>query len=381
MSAFTKPIPLTLYIHIPWCIRKCPYCDFNSHKLIGNLPERDYIATLIRDLEQDLPLVWGRRLSAIFIGGGTPSLFSPDALEQLLQQIHARLPFSNIEVTLEANPGTVEQQRFEQFYQIGINRLSLGIQSFQDDKLKQLGRIHNGTEAQKAIQAAKLAGFSNFNLDLMHGLPYQNLDAALFDLTTALSFNPTHLSWYQLTLEPHTQFYNQPPALPDEDDIWNIQEQGQHYLAKQNYLQYEVSAYSKPGFQCDHNRNYWEFGDYLGIGAGAHSKITDFTQQTISRFWKVKHPKQYLTTQSFVAEKKVVSEQELPFEFMLNALRLNEKIPLKLFEERTGLKLTAIHQSLQQAKQNNLMDWDDTTIYTTELGKRYLNDLISIFLS
>jgi putative oxygen-independent coproporphyrinogen III oxidase len=380
MSVFTKPVPLTLYIHIPWCIQKCPYCDFNSHKLIGNLPEQDYIATLIKDLEQDLPLVWGRRLSAIFIGGGTPSLFSPNVLEQLLQQIHARLPFSNIEITLEANPGTVEQQRFEQFYQIGINRLSLGIQSFQDDKLKQLGRIHNGAEAQKAIQAAKLAGFTNFNLDLMHGLPNQNLADALFDLTTAISFSPTHLSWYQLTLEPHTQFYNQPPVLPNEDDIWNIQEQGQQYLADQNYLQYEVSAYSKPGFQCDHNRNYWEFGDYLGIGAGAHSKITDFTQQTITRFWKVKHPKQYLTTQSFIAEKKVVSEQELPFEFMLNALRLNEKIPIKLFERRTGLKLMAIHQSLQQAKQNNLLDWDDTTIYTTELGKRYLNDLISIFI-
>ncbi len=305
---FNKPIPLALYIHIPWCIRKCPYCDFNSHAVKEAIPEESYLQALIRDLEADLDQIPLRPIQSIFIGGGTPSLFSPDALAALLEAIAARVALArSLEVTLEANPGTVEQTRFVGFRQAGINRLSLGIQSFQPEKLKVLGRIHDDQEAVQAVMAAKQAGFENFNLDLMFGLPNQSLEDALFDLNTALSLKPTHLSWYQLTIEPNTLFYHRKPPLPADDDIWEIQHHGQALLASHGFHQYEISAYSQFGFQSRHNLNYWEFGDYLGIGAGAHAKITNPHNHTITRFWKTKHPKEYLNPdKSFLAGQQTI---------------------------------------------------------------------------
>lgn len=374
-------IPTSLYIHIPWCVKKCPYCDFNSHAAKDQLPELEYVNALIRDLENDLPLIWGRKIQTIFIGGGTPSLFSSDAIEQLMQQLHARLAFSpTIEITMEANPGTVEQQRFNHYRALGINRLSLGIQSFQDDKLKLLGRIHDSNEAHLAIATAKSAGFDNFNIDLMFGLPTQTLSDALYDLEQAISHRPTHLSWYQLTIEPNTQFFQFPPTLPMDDHIFDIQLAGQKLLAAQGYEQYEISAYSQVKHQSQHNRNYWVFGDYLGIGAGAHSKITDPATGVVTRHWKIKHPKQYLATSTFIAGQQALTTEELPLEFMMNALRLNEKIAIKLFEERTGLPITALKKQLDQAQSKQLLIWADDFIQTTPQGRLYLNDLLALFM-
>jgi putative oxygen-independent coproporphyrinogen III oxidase len=374
--------PLSLYIHLPWCVRKCPYCDFNSHTLRNELPENQYIAALIADLDQDLVKVTGRSLVSIFIGGGTPSLFSPAAIDALLTAVHARFNFNdNIEITLEANPGTVEYERFVGFRAAGVNRLSIGIQSFQEDKLKILGRIHNGNEAIRAVEAAHAAGFTNFNLDLMHGLPQQTLEDALYDLTTALQLKPTHLSWYQLTLEPNTLFYKQPPQLPADDFIWEMQDRCRELLAEHNFRQYEISAYSRSGKQCQHNRNYWQFGDYLGIGAGAHSKITDVKQQTITRDWKLKNPKDYLKADTtFIGEEKIISPTELPFEFMLNTLRLYEDIPLKLFVERTGLSIAELTTPLQKAEEKGLLNWNSEIIQPTDLGRRFYNDLVAMFI-
>lgn len=373
-------IPLSLYIHIPWCIKKCPYCDFNSHQSRQEIPEKDYIDCLIKDLESELPGIWGRKIQTIFIGGGTPSLFSPDSFHELLQQLHARLSFSpDIEITLEANPGTLEQGKFLGFRQAGINRLSLGIQSFQDDKLKLLGRIHDSNSALNAIENAKLSGFDNFNLDLMFGLPTQSLDDALSDLAIAIKQQPTHLSWYQLTIEPNTHFFQFPPRLPEDDYIFNMQEQGQNMIREAGFQQYEISAYSKSGFQCQHNRNYWEFADYLGIGAGAHSKLTNFANQTIVRKWKIKHPKQYLTADHYLAGEKTLPMAELPLEFMLNTLRLHERISTALFEERTFLKIAVIEPLLKKAVSMGLLIWDQDYIETTQQGKLFLNDLLGIF--
>ncbi len=374
-------IPTSLYIHIPWCVEKCPYCDFNSHAARKQLPERDYVNALIKDLENDLPLIWGRKIQSIFIGGGTPSLFSAKALEQLLQELHARLAFSpTIEITLEANPGTVEQQRFIEYRQLGINRLSLGVQSFQDDKLRLLGRIHNSQEAERAIAAAKEAGFDNFNIDLMFGLPSQTLEDALHDVTLAMSHQPTHLSWYQLTIEPNTHFAKFPPKLPLDDHIFEIQIKGQELLQSQGFEQYEISAYSQKKRQCLHNRNYWEFGDYLGIGAGAHSKITDPATGCISRRWKVKHPKQYLKANPFLAGEQLLKTDELPLEFMMNALRLYERVPTALFVERTGLPITSIKQILDEAQRKELLIWNQEYLETTSRGRLYLNDLLDLFM-
>lgn len=374
-------IPTSLYIHIPWCVKKCPYCDFNSHNAPTSIPETEYINALVRDLEKDLPLIWGRKIISIFFGGGTPSLFSGSSLETLLSQIHARLAFSpDIEITLEANPGTVEQQRFHDYRKAGINRISLGIQSFQDDKLKLLGRIHAAKEAHLAIEAAKNAGFSNFNIDLMFGLPSQTLQDSLEDLHAAISHDPKHLSWYQLTLEPNTHFARFPPQLPKEDDIYVMQEQGQQLLADHHYQQYEISAYSQPSYQCLHNRNYWEFGDYIGIGAGAHSKLTDPATGNILRRYKTKHPKQYLIADEFVCGEHTVKLEELPLEFMMNALRLYEKIPSSLFAQRTGLPITAIAQSLNKAQELELLTWNQDFIETTIRGKLYHNDLLACFM-
>lgn len=379
-------IPLSLYIHIPWCVQKCPYCDFNSHALKSELPEINYINALLTDLRHDLQYyaIDGRTVQSIFIGGGTPSLFSAAAIAQLLEGVQAQIPLAaDIEITLEANPGTVEQTRFAGYRQAGVNRLSMGIQSFQPEKLRALGRIHDGEQAKRAIVAAQQAGFDNFNLDLMHGLPNQTAQDALDDLAAALSFKPTHLSWYQLTLEPNTAFYQRPPQLPVDDTLADIQQQGLDYLTAHGFSPYEVSAYTRDTMPrpCRHNINYWQFGDYLAIGAGAHGKITDAKTGTVTRYWKKKHPKEYLTAAGgFTAEEKVISAKELPFEFMLNALRLYQPVPIALFEARTGLKIATIAKQLERARQQGLLQYDDQQIETTSLGKQYLNDLLEIFL-
>ncbi len=382
MQNFTTPIPLSLYIHLPWCVRKCPYCDFNSHQAPDSLPEELYINALIKDFEEHLPTIWGRRLISIFFGGGTPSLFSAKGIERILVEINSRFRFgADIEITLEANPGTLDESRFIGFREAGINRLSLGIQSLQDEKLTALGRIHDRDYALRAIEIAKRAGFDNFNLDLMHGLPNQSLDDALADLDDALSWQPPHLSWYQLTIEPNTFFHHQPPTLPPDETLWDIQEQGKLLLAKHGLTQYEVSAYSQPNQQCTHNVNYWEFGDYLGIGAGAHSKVTDMNQQHITRHWQVKNPRDYLDpTKKFIAETKIISTNDIVLEFMMNALRLTQGVPLSVFSERTGLPVTALEPMLTTAKQKGLLVDNADILCATELGQRFLNDAIGMFL-
>jgi len=381
MLTFTTPIPLTLYIHIPWCVRKCPYCDFNSHQVREDIRENHYIDKLIEDLDKDLSKIWGRRISAIFIGGGTPSLFSPESLDKLLRAIHSRLPFTTeLEITLEANPGTVEQKKFEGFRQAGINRLSIGIQSFNDKHLKTLGRIHNSHEALNAIQSAKNAGFKNFNVDLMYGLPEQIETEAIQDLNTAIEINPTHISWYQLTIEPNTLFHHKPPSLPEDDIIWDIQNAGEKILSKANFKHYEVSAFSKKDFQCNHNMNYWKFGDYLGIGAGAHSKITDFSNNTVTRYWKTKHPKAYLDNKdSFIAGEKILNNKDLFGEFMLNALRLRRSINTQLIFERTGLSLDIFIDKIKEAEQKEFIKFKNNIITKSKLGNKFLNNLIEVF--
>lgn len=344
------------------------------------IPEETYINALINDLDADLSQVTNRPLVSIFMGGGTPSLFSPPAIEAILNVVQKRLTLAaDIEITLEANPGTVEYERFAGYRAAGVNRLSIGIQSFQSDKLKALGRIHNDFDAIRAAEAAHKAGFDNFNLDLMHGLPQQTMNDALFDLQTALSLSPTHLSWYQLTIEPNTFFAHKPPVLPQDEAIWEIQEAGRQLLATRGFKQYEISAYSLENKECQHNKNYWEFGDYLGIGAGAHSKITD--KQTITRCWKVKNPKDYLANDVKIGAQEKVTEQELPFEFMLNALRLYTDIPVKQFEQRTKLSIETIKDQLNNAQQKELLKWDTATIRPTELGRRFYNDLVAMFIA
>jgi putative oxygen-independent coproporphyrinogen III oxidase len=386
-----KIIPLSLYIHLPWCVQKCPYCDFNSHTLQTALPEEAYIQALLVDLKADyvrLQQVQDERpLHSIFLGGGTPSLFSPQAFQTLFTGIKTLFEFSSdIEITLEANPGAIEHHAFEGFREAGINRLSLGVQSLQESKLKALGRIHGSSEALAAIESAKKAGFDNFNLDIMHGLPDQTPEEALTDLKMALLTEPTHFSWYQLTLEPNTLFYKQPPILPNDEITWEIEQQGQAYLASQGYQQYEVSAYCKPQQESRHNLNYWQFGDYVGIGAGAHGKITNSHTGEISRTWKIKHPTQYLKAaqrqESFLGAGTVesIETKALPFEFMLNALRLNRPTSLDLFEERTGLKKTVLDHVLKRAEQKQLIIVQEGEIIKTSLGARFLNNLIELFL-
>lgn len=375
------PIPLSLYIHLPWCVKKCPYCDFNSHELNQSVPEDIYVAALLQDLEKHLPTIWGRRLISIFFGGGTPSLFSPQAIEKILIGTNTLLNFGpNIEITLEANPGTVDESRFSGFRQAGVNRLSLGIQSLQNEKLQKLGRIHDRDHALRAIAAAQSAGFENINLDIMHGLPNQSIEDALNDLNDALAWKTPHLSWYQLTIEPNTFFHHRPPLLPKEEFLWEIQEQGKKLITENHLQQYEVSAYCLPGKECLHNLNYWEFGDYLGIGAGAHSKMTDSDKQVITRHWNMKNPKDYLN-KNFVASETIVSEKDIIFEFMLNALRLSNGFSPTLFTERTGLSFEVIESTLKIAKQKGLLFADNMLIKPTELGQRFLNNLISLFLT
>ena len=378
-----QQLPLSLYIHIPWCVEKCPYCDFNSHALKTELPEADYVAALLNDLEQDIKRFnIDRELHSIFIGGGTPSLFSPLAIETLLTGVYQLLkPSKNIEVTLEANPGTVEAEKFIGFSNAGVNRLSIGVQSFADDKLIQLGRIHNTNQAETAAKLAAECGVSSFNLDLMHGLPKQNLSQALTDLDKAIALNPQHISWYQLTIEPNTSFYSKPPVLPDDDILWDIQQQGVAKLAAAGYVQYETSAYAKKGFESNHNKNYWRFGDYLGIGCGAHGKITDTDSKHITRTVKVKHPKGYLDeSRAFLDQEIKVSNEELPFEFMMNQLRLLERFSLTQFTQRTGLSVDTILPHLNKAKQQQLMTEKNGYWQVTPHGQRYLNDVLALFI-
>ncbi|ROM17552.1 oxygen-independent coproporphyrinogen-3 oxidase [Pseudomonas sp. NFPP10] len=380
-AALPQLPPLALYIHIPWCVRKCPYCDFNSHAASPTLPEEEYVDALLADLDQDLHAVHGRELSSIFFGGGTPSLFSAQALGRLLKGVEQRIRFApDIEITLEANPGTFEQEKFTAYRALGINRLSIGIQSFQEQKLKALGRIHNGDEAIRAAGMARQAGFDNFNLDLMHGLPDQSLDDALGDLRQAIAMKPTHLSWYQLTLEPNTVFWNQPPVLPEDDTLWDIQEAGQALLAEHGYAQYEVSAYAQPGRAARHNLNYWSFGDFIGIGAGAHGKLSH-PDGRILRTWKTRLPKDYLNpAKQFKAGEKALGNEELPFEFLMNALRLTDGVDAELFAQRTGLDLVSLAEGRRQAEQSGLLQVEPSRLAATARGQLFLNDLLQYFL-
>lgn len=381
---FTALPPLALYVHIPWCVRKCPYCDFNSHEAKGALPEAEYIDALILDLEHDLPRVWGRKVSSIFIGGGTPSLFAPESIDRLLSAVRARLPLlPTAEITLEANPGTVEQGRFAEYRAAGVNRLSIGVQSFQDDLLQRLGRIHGGREAVRAAEQAHAAGFDNFNLDLMFGLPQQTVTAALADVATAMDLEPSHLSFYHLTIEPNTYFYKHTPELPPDDLAWRMQEECQAQLAQRSYAHYEVSAYARDGKQCAHNLNYWKFGDYLGIGAGAHAKISDAQAQSIRRLWKIKNPRDYMSAvarSAHIGGDAPIGVEDAPLEFMMNALRLIDGVELSLFRERTGLAPDLLEPMLNHARERGLLDADAQRLRATAHGQRYLNDLLEIFV-
>lgn len=384
MPLFAAPIPLALYVHIPWCIRKCPYCDFNSHEARGPVPERAYVDALLADLEQDLPRVWGRRIDSVFLGGGTPSLLSAEALERLLSGLRARLPLRpDSEITLEANPGTVEQDKFTEFREAGVSRLSIGVQSFDDDQLQRLGRIHDRREAFAAAEAAHAAGLENFNLDLMFGLPGQTVERALADIVNAIALQPAHLSYYQLTIEPNTVFHHAPPTLPDDEVVDAIFQRAQAELARQGYRRYEVSAYARENQRCRHNLNYWEFGDYLGIGAGAHGKLTDPAAGRIDRLWKLKHPRDYLEragTSASIGGDQPIREADLPIEFLMNALRLVEGVPVELFGERTGLPLAVLEPALNRARERGLLETNPARLQPTEWGLRFLNDLLREFV-
>lgn len=382
-----KAPPLSLYIHIPWCVQKCPYCDFNSHALKNEIPEAEYVEQLIQDLDADIKRfsLSDRPLHTIFIGGGTPSLFSAPAIKSMLDQVLSRFTHdADIEITLEANPGTVEADKFIGFFNAGVSRLSIGVQSFESDKLIKLGRIHDSQQAKSAAELATTCGVKSFNLDLMHGLPNQSLDNALDDLKTAIALNPTHLSWYQLTIEPNTPFHSKPPTLPADETLWDIQDQGVKLLENAGYKQYEISAYSKPEYQCKHNLNYWRFGDYLGIGCGSHGKITDTEQQKIFRTVKVKHPKGYLDKErEHLDHLNPVDKSELPFEYMMNVLRLCAEFSLDDYEAYTGLNRNTVLPILNNAQQKGLIqspNKDSITWQVTLLGHRYLNDLLEMFL-
>ena len=417
-------IPLSLYIHIPWCVRKCPYCDFNSHGLRAPMPVREYVTALMADLEGDIAgfadALAGREIASVFFGGGTPSLFPPEAIARVLDGAAERLPFArDCEITLETNPGTVEHGRFDGYLQAGVNRISFGVQSFDDEKLCALGRIHSSAEAEAAVKLAQDAGYDNINLDLMYALPNQPLQGALADVERALVLEPAHISHYQLTLEPGTPFAKRPPPLPDHDSAWDMQEACERRLAEAGYMQYEVSAYARLGRRCRHNVNYWEFGDYLGIGAGAHGKITGpglrsqdaganigaadgpkgepqerrvprdpgraetSAELAIHRRWKVRSPLAYLQhagTPLRMGGDETVAAEQLPFEFMLNALRLYDGIAVEEFIARTGLPLSAIERPLGEARARGWLSDDPARLQTTLLGRRFLNDVLASFL-
>ncbi|PMO57877.1 YggW family oxidoreductase [Vibrio breoganii] len=388
MSTLTPPA-LGLYIHIPWCVQKCPYCDFNSHALKGDIPEELYIDALLEDLDSDISKyadsVGERVLTSIFIGGGTPSLISPQQIARLLNGVEQRIAFSkDIEITMEANPGTIEAERFAQYVHAGVTRISIGVQSFEQQKLERLGRIHGKDEAVNAAKLAHTIGLNSFNLDLMHGLPDQSIEQALDDLDKAIELAPPHLSWYQLTIEPNTLFYYKTPTLPDDDDLWDIFERGHEKLSAAGYVQYEISGYSKPGYQCQHNLNYWRFGDYLGIGCGSHGKLS-FSDGRIVRTTKTKHPRGYLASyqnmvKPYLDTEHIVADEDRPFEFFMNRFRLIEACPKQDFVSTTGLPISAIQQTIDWALEMKYLTETDTHWQITEKGKLFLNDLLEAFM-
>ncbi|MFT4270908.1 MAG: radical SAM family heme chaperone HemW [Pantoea sp.] len=372
--------PLSLYIHIPWCVQKCPYCDFNSHALKGEVPHIEYVQHLLNDLEQDLPLTSGREVRTIFIGGGTPSLLSSNAMQMLMDGVRARLPLAaDAEITMEANPGTVEADRFSGYQQAGINRISIGVQSFSPQKLERLGRIHGPEEAKRAAHLAAGLGLRSFNLDLMHGLPDQSLEEALDDLRQAIALNPPHLSWYQLTIEPNTLFGSRPPVLPDDDALWDIFEQGHQLLTAAGYQQYETSAYAKPGYRCEHNLNYWRFGDYLGIGCGAHGKLTQ-PDGRIVRTVKTRHPRGFMKG-NYLDKQHDVADADKPFEFFMNRFRLLEAAPRADFRRYTGLDEAVIRPQIDAAIAAGYVQETEQHWQITEKGKLFLNSLLELFLA
>ena len=380
-----KPVlqlpPLSLYVHIPWCVRKCPYCDFNSHQAAEEIPERGYVDALIDDLKADLSWVQGRKLHSIFFGGGTPSLFSGRAIGEILTAVEHQIGFEeDIEITLEANPGTFEQQKFSNFRSAGINRLSMGIQSFSSHHLERLGRIHDGSQALQAIAAARAAGFSNFNIDLMHGLPNQTIDEAEADIKLAIDNGAQHISWYQLTIEPNTEFYSRPPPLPNDDRLADIQQAGMNLLHGNDFAQYEVSAFALSSQTSKHNINYWQFGDYLGIGAGAHGKITLPESGVVMRSSKTRQPDKYLARiDSFMAQNRAIAADEMALEFMMNGLRLVDGVPVEYFSPRTGLVLSSIETQISDLQRKGLIETDDSRYRTTKLGYQFLNTVLQQF--
>jgi oxygen-independent coproporphyrinogen-3 oxidase len=374
--------PLSLYVHIPWCQRKCPYCDFNSHESGKALPESDYVDALLRDLGQDLELAQGRALHSIFIGGGTPSLFSAQAIERLLRGISAQIDIvEEAEITLEANPGSAEAEKFGAFVEAGVNRISLGIQSFDDKLLAALGRVHNSDQAHCAIEMVQGVGLASFNIDLMHGLPGQSVADAQADLHRAASYRPPHISWYQLTVEPNTEFYSRPPRLPAESELAKIQDNGESVLREEGYAAYEVSAWAQTGYRCVHNLNYWQFGDYLGIGAGAHGKISDLESGRIMRLAKRRQPDGYLNAENGVyrSDMRVLTPEDLRGEYMLNALRLRDGFELRDFSTRTGLGHERIEDTLQSLLERELLEIEDSRVRASQLGWRFLDSVIAEF--
>lgn len=372
-------IPLSLYVHIPWCVRKCPYCDFNSHQAGDTLPEQAYVAALLEDLAAQVSDVAGRSIQTVFIGGGTPSLFSGPAIAGLLEGVDRLLPMAaDAEITLEANPGTAEARRFADYRAAGVNRLSIGVQSLDDPKLRALGRIHDRADALAAMDMARGAGFDNINLDLMYGLPHQTPGQAQADLQAVLDLGPEHVSWYQLTLEPNTLFHQRPPPLPDDDRLGEIMDAGLELLAAAGYRQYEISAHAREGFRARHNLNYWQFGDYLGIGAGAHGKLT-LADSTIVRRSRPRHPQVYIEYGASKKSERLLTHHDLAIEFMLNALRLNDGVEAGLFRARTGLPLSAIGRQLVEARGRGLLDPDEARLRPTPVGQRFLNDLLAVF--
>ena len=388
-SATPRPIAasLALYVHMPWCVRKCPYCDFNSHQLKSAAPDASYIDMLIRDFDAELPRLGGRRIETVFFGGGTPSLFQPEDFSRLLGALRQRIAFDHgVEITMEANPGTIERGRFAGYREAGINRVSLGAQSFAPRALEVLGRIHSAEDTHRAVEELRAAKLDNFNLDLMYALPAQTLEEALRDVEIACALNPSHISYYQLTLEPGTVFHARPPQLPDEDAAWQIQTAGQKLLAEAGYVQYEVSAYAREGARCRHNLNYWLFGDYLGIGAGAHGKISLALPQRILRTVKPKQPREYQeqvlrAPQAAIGESSYIVPEDLPFEFMLNALRLNEGFTVQDYLRQTGLGIESVLAQLAEGERRGLLARQASAWRPTELGRRFLNDLQASFLA
>ncbi|MDX9739723.1 MAG: radical SAM family heme chaperone HemW [Gammaproteobacteria bacterium] len=382
---FKAPPPLSLYIHVPWCTRKCPYCDFNSHEPRGDIPESEYIAALVADLEHDLPRVWGRPVETVFIGGGTPSLLRPESVDRLLSEVRARVPLRpGAEITLEANPGTVDQARLTELKAAGINRLSIGVQSLDDELLRRIGRIHDATAARSAAEGAIAAGFDNWNIDLMYGLPGQSVAGAQADLRAALALGAPHVSHYQLTIEPNTAFHHAPPATADDDALWEMQEHCRELFATAGYDQYEVSAWARPGHRCEHNLNYWLFGDYLGIGAGAHAKITVVSSQSVERCSRLRSPRDYLAGEGAtrIAERRrLETAADLGLEFMMNALRLSAGFHRRVFEEHAGIPLMLFERELARAEALGLIERDHLRIWPTERGRRYLNELLMLFMA